>query len=74
MEAVEKSIFVLKISSFKLSESFKSVAQSVREIFEEVYLGAQCAPPPLVGIGSREDLMMVKLSVETQEKLSVFSV
>ena len=35
-------------------ESFKSVAQGVPEIFEEVYLGggAQCAPPPpLVGIG-----------------------
>ena len=38
-----------------MSESFKSVAQGVPEIFEEVYLGgwgAQCAPPPpLVGIG-----------------------
>ena len=36
-----KIIFVLKISSFKLSESFKSVAQGVPEIFEEMYLGAQ---------------------------------
>ena len=37
----------------KMSESFKFVAQGVREIFEEVYLeGAHCAPPPpLVGIG-----------------------
>ena len=42
-------IFVLKISSFKFSESFKPVAQDVLEIFEEVYRGggggAQCTPP-----------------------------
>ena len=31
--------FVLQINSFKFSESFKSVAQGVFEIFEEVYLG-----------------------------------
>ena len=47
-----KNIFVLKIKSFIFSESFKSPAQGVLEIFEEVYLGAHCAPPPtLVGIG-----------------------
>ena len=47
--------FVLEISSFKLSESFKSVAQGLLEIFEVVYLGggggAECPPPCLVGIG-----------------------
>ena len=45
-EAFEKSIIVLKISSFKFAESFKSVAQGVLEIFEQVYMGggggAQC--------------------------------
>ena len=45
-EAVEQFFFVLKITSFKLSECFKSVAQGVLEIFEEVYLGdTLCAPP-----------------------------
>ena len=34
-----KIIFALEISSFKLSESLKSVSQGVRDIFEEVYLG-----------------------------------
>ena len=34
-----------------MSESFKSVAQGVPEIFEEVYLGGHNVPPPLVGIG-----------------------
>ena len=54
-----KIIFVLKTSSFKLSESkwrwlsesFKSVPQGVLEIFEKVYLGGVPPPPPLVGIG-----------------------
>ena len=45
-----KIIFVLEIGSFKLSESFKSVAQSVLEILEEVYLreggGNRMFPPP----------------------------
>ena len=45
----------MEISSFNLSESFKSVAQGGLEIFEEVYLGmgggTMCPPPPLVGIG-----------------------
>ena len=40
-----------EISSFKLSESFKSVAQGVLEIFEEVYLGEKCAPPPPLWLG-----------------------
>ena len=35
-EDAEKEICVLKISSFKLSESFKSVAQGFPEIFEKV--------------------------------------
>ena len=53
-EAVEKYIFIFQFNSFKLSESFKSVAQGVPEIFEEVYLGGgghNVPPPPLVGIG-----------------------
>ena len=37
-----------------MSESFKSVAQGVPEIFEEVYLGGHNVPP-LVGIGLRQD-------------------
>ena len=37
-KAVENSFLVLKISSFKLSESLKSVAQGVLEIFEEMDL------------------------------------
>ena len=46
--AVEKDFLVLiKIKSFKLSEGFKSVAQGVLEIIEEVHQGglqrAQCA-------------------------------
>ena len=39
IEAVENDKFVFKITSFKLSDSSKSVAQGVPEIFEEVYLG-----------------------------------
>ena len=53
-EAVEKLIFIFQFNSFKLSESFKSVAQGFPEIFEEVYLGGgggHNVPPPLVGIG-----------------------
>ena len=55
-EAVEKQFFVLKISLFKLSESFESIAQGVLEIFEKVYLGGggDVPPPPLVGIGIME--------------------
>ena len=45
-EAVEKYIFIFQFNSFKLSESFKSVAQGVPEIFEEVYLGGHNVPPP----------------------------
>ena len=45
-----------------MSESFKSVAQGVPEIFEEVYLGGGGGghnvplppPPPLVGIGLKD--------------------
>ena len=38
-EAVQKYFFVLKMSSFKISKSFKSVVQGDLEIFEEVHLG-----------------------------------
>ena len=40
------------LNSFKLSESFKTVAEGVLEIFEEVYLGGgggTIPPPPLPG-------------------------
>ena len=47
-KVVEKSVFGLQISPFKLSESFKSVAQGVVEIFEEV---AQCAHLDRVNLG-----------------------
>ena len=56
-EAVKIYFCVLKITSFKLSKRFKSVAQGILEIFEEVYLGGggggSNAPPPpaLAGIG-----------------------
>ena len=60
-EAVE-NFFVLEISSFKLSESFKSAAEGVLKIFEGVYVaggggGGQCAP--LVGIGLNWVLRML---------------
>ena len=50
---LKNNFFVLKSSSFKLSESFKSVAQGVVEILEEVYLGkgAQYLPPPPSWLG-----------------------
>ena len=38
-EAVENKIFASEISSFKMLESFKSVAQGIVEIFEKVYGG-----------------------------------
>ena len=48
-QAVEKYFFALEVSLFNLSERSKTVAEGVREIFEEVYLGGgggHCAPPP----------------------------
>ena len=42
-EEVGNKNVVLKISLFKLSESFKLIAHGVLEMFEEVYL---CVPPP----------------------------
>ena len=48
-EAVQKQIFIFQFNSFKLSESFKSVAQGVPEIFEEVYLGGRHNVPPPPG-------------------------
>ena len=38
--------YILAKKKKKLSESFKSVAQGVPEIFEEVYLGGHNVPPP----------------------------
>ena len=40
-----ENIFVLKNTSFKLSESFEPTAKGVLQIFEEVYQGARCRPP-----------------------------
>ena len=50
-EAVERKNIGLKTILFKFSESLKSVAQGVLEIFEEVYLGwgTMCPPPSLPG-------------------------
>ena len=47
----EKEKFGLKIKSLKLSESFKSVARGVLEIFDEVYRGRGGGHNVLVGIG-----------------------
>ena len=41
--------FVLQSSPLKLSESFKSIAQGVLQIFEEVYLGGKICSPPWLG-------------------------
>ena len=53
-EVVENSFFCFE-NEFNFLKSWKSVAQSVLEIFEEVYLGGghnvPPRPPPLVGIG-----------------------
>ena len=52
--AVENQIFALKIKSFKISERFKSLAQGVLEVFQEVYRGVGHnvpPPPPPVGVG-----------------------
>ena len=46
----ENYIFVLKINSLQFSESFKSLAQGVFEIFEEVYRGG--------GGGHKENLFI----------------
>ena len=47
-DAVKKILVIFKIGWFKLSENFKSVAQAVFEIFEEVYVwvGHNMPPPP----------------------------
>ena len=54
-EAVENKKIVLKMSSFKLSECLKSVAEGVLEIFQEVYLGGggggTMCPLPWLGQG-----------------------
>ena len=50
-EAVKKYVFIFQFNLFKLSESFKSVAQGVPEIFEEVYLGGHNVPPPPPWLG-----------------------
>ena len=42
-----KNIFILKITSFKMSKSFNSVAQGVLEIFEEVCGGGGAMCPPV---------------------------
>ena len=42
---MKNNFFVSKISSLKLSERFKSVAQGVLEIFEEMYLEGTMCPP-----------------------------
>ena len=41
-----KNIFILKITSFKMSKSFNSVAQGALEIFEEVCRGGGCNVSP----------------------------
>ena len=60
-DAVEKYTVMLQINSFKLSESLKSVAQGVLEIFEEVYLGGTMSPPPLFEKG----LMVSGITINT---------
>ena len=69
-----KNNFFLKIISFKLSESFKSVAQAVLEILEEVYGGggAQLAPP-LVGIAltwSTVSDFLIEITTKNQKNFS----